>query len=301
VKSPISPTTRHRLEFAALRAFVAFLGLLSPSGCRRLAAMLGAIGFAVMNRRRDIACQNIRRARITTDETEVRRIAHASMTHFIHIAITSLQSLGRKKTQPEVIEEIDPAAASALHDNTKGVLLCSGHLGNWEAGLQAVSARFPLLGIARRMNNPLTEAFLQWRENANIEITPKHDQDAGRLLRALTEGRNLGLLFDQHASGNRGVMVPFFGTPASTYASPAMLHLTTKAPICFCACTEVAPGTYRLRIDAPFVYQRTGDRKADTIAILTALNQRLEQAIRAAPEQYLWGHRRWRNTPSDDA
>ncbi|MFU8780587.1 MAG: lysophospholipid acyltransferase family protein [Kiritimatiellia bacterium] len=288
------PTIRHRIEFAALRSLVQVLRLFSPRGSRRLASILGHIGFAVMNHRRDVACQNIRRANITSDETEVRRIARAAMVHFITIAISSLQSIGGKPEKYTIIEEIDPDALKVLQDRTKGVLLCAGHLGNWEVGLQAVARTHPLLGIARRMNNPLTEDFLQWRENANIEITPKHDQDAQRLLRAIGEGRNLGLLFDQHANQKRGVMVPFFGIPASTYPSPAMLHLTTKAPICFCVCTEVSPGTYRLRIDAPFIYQRTGNRKADTLAILTELNRRLEQAIRLTPEQYLWGHRRWR-------
>ena len=289
------PCIRHRLEFAGVWFAVALIRRLSPTGCRRLASVLGSLGFVALNRRRDIACENIRLAGITQNETEVRRIARASMIHFLQVALTSLQTAGGAKGQCRIIEEIDPAARTALADPTQGVLLCSGHLGNWEAGLQAVAQQFPLLGIARRMNNPLVESFLQWRQNENIEITPKHDQDASRLLRALSEGRNLGLLFDQHAAGNRGIMVPFFGVPASTYASPAMLHLTTKAPICFCTCIQTDAQTYRLRIDAPFIYPRTGNRKQDTSAILLALNKKLEAAIREAPAQYLWGHRRWRD------
>ncbi len=288
------PTFRHRMEFAAICLGIRLVKLLTPAGCRRFAIILGTIGFATMNRRRDIACNNVRLAAITNDETEVRRIARASMIHFIHIAIISLQATGGKTPQQTIIEEIDPAARDVLADPDQGAILCSGHLGNWEAGLQAVAKQFPLLGIARRMNNPLVENLMSFRNHDNIEITPKHDQDAARLLRALAEGRNVGILFDQHAAGKRGVMVPFFGAPAATYTSPAMLHLTTKAPICFSTCVEMAPGQYRLRIDPPFVYTRTGDRKEDTTQILQALHSKLENAIREYPTQYLWAHRRWR-------
>ena len=248
-----------------------------------------------MNRRRDIACDNIRLAKITHDEEEVRSIARASMIHFLQVAIASLQNTGKTATKPRIVEDIDPAAKAALADPKQGVILCSGHLGNWEVGLQEVAKQFPLLGIARKMNNPLVDNLLSFRNRDNIEITPKHDQDAGRLVRALAEGRNVGILFDQHASRKRGVMIPFFGVPAATYTSPAMLHLTTKAPICFSTCVETAPGEYRLHIDPPFTYARTGDRQKDTAEILKMLHTKLENAIREHPTQYLWAHRRWRN------
>lgn len=289
-----TPSLRHKIEYAGIFIGIKLIRLLSPKGTRRLANVLGYLGFSMMSRRRDIACQNVRVAKITDQEDEVRRIARASMCHFIHVAISSLQNAGQKTAATQVIEEIDPAAQQALADRQKGVILCSGHLGNWEIGLHAIANQFPLLGIARRMNNPLAENLMSFRNHENIEITPKHDQDAGRLVRALAEGRNVGILFDQHAAGNRGIMIPFFGTPAATYPSPAMLHLTTKAPICFSSCVETEPGVYRLRVDPPFVYNRTGDRKHDTTEILKALHAKLENAIREYPSQYLWAHRRWR-------
>lgn len=291
-----SVKTRHYFEYLALRFGVGVLALLSLEQCDRLATLLGKIAFASMNKRRDIACENIRRANITQKETEVRRIAQASMTHFLQVAMSSLQETSGKTHPYTITEQIAPEAREALASNKKGVLLCSGHLGNWEVGLRLIAKQFPILGIARKMNNPLSDAFMQRRENQNIEITPKHDPDVGRLLRALTEGRNLGLLFDQHASGNRGVMVPFFGIPAATYSSPAMLHLTTNAPICFCNCIRTGKTSFTLRADKPVSFERTGNRKEDTTTILTELHSKLEAAIRDTPEQYLWSHRRWKTT-----
>jgi KDO2-lipid IV(A) lauroyltransferase len=44
-------------------------------------------------------------------------------------------------------------------------------------------------------------------------------------------------------------------------------------------------------------HRPSGDKKADVRAILSTINRHLEDAIRAAPEQYVWGHRRWRDCP----
>jgi KDO2-lipid IV(A) lauroyltransferase len=40
---------------------------------------------------------------------------------------------------------------------------------------------------------------------------------------------------------------------------------------------------------------KSGDRTADTLALMIAVNAQLEGWIRARPEQWFWLHRRWRD------
>ena len=42
----------------------------------------------------------------------------------------------------------------------------------------------------------------------------------------------------------------------------------------------------------------SGDREADTLELTARLTARLEAAIREAPEQWVWMHRRWKTAPS---
>jgi KDO2-lipid IV(A) lauroyltransferase len=144
------------------------------------------------------------------------------------------------------------------------------------------------------MNNPYTNELMKKRKPRNrFTLTPKHDADMGRLLTTLKQGSVLALLIDQHARKG-GMMIDFFGIPASTHTSHAMLHLITKTPMCFGYCVKTGPMKFKFKALPPIDITKTGKRDDDVKAILAALTKELEDAIRAYPEQYLWAHRRWR-------
>jgi KDO2-lipid IV(A) lauroyltransferase len=50
---------------------------------------------------------------------------------------------------------------------------------------------------------------------------------------------------------------------------------------------------FRIVISPPIPVTRTDDRRADLLAIMTAVNAEIETWIRARPEMWLWLHRRW--------
>jgi len=277
---------------------LALFDALSPAAGARLAAALGSLAYAADTRRRNTACENIRRSGIARDEAEVRRIAKASFRHFAGVIADSLNTdrlFAAGNWQDHVRMEIDPACMRILQDPGKGVILASGHLGNWEIAAQFLSTIKPVVGITRRMNNPYTDALMQKRKPRHrFRLTPKHDADTGRFLAALKAGEALALLVDQHAPGSHGMMIDFFGTPASTHTSPALLHLITKTPLCFGYCIKTGPDRFLFKAPPPIEIPRTGKREPDVRTILEALTGALEDAIRQYPDQYLWAHRRWR-------
>ncbi len=293
---------RHKLEFLFFRFFVAFLGWLPEQWLHRCAKTLGYLLFAADNRRRDIACNNIRIAGIYTDERSIRQTARLANVHFLAVVMGALRAYGhiRKDAQPQITWDIAPETRALLETPQQGLILCSGHIGNWEVGIRELSQIKPVVGIARPMNNPLVESFMQKRAGGNLEITPKHHADVGRLMRPLYDGKILAILFDQHAPHQQGMMIDFFGKPASTYTSPAMLHLVTGIPLCFGVCRQTGQNSYVMKLDAPLATARSGNRKQDVAHIMGALHKKLEQAIRRAPEQYLWSHRRWRQTQASN-
>jgi len=116
----------------------------------------------------------------------------------------------------------------------------------------------------------------------------------GRFLEVLENKEFLALLFDQHA-GEYGMMIDFFGHPASTFKTPPMLHLVTRTPLCFASCRRIGPMKFKICTSNLINQPRSGNKNEDLKAILGSLNRDLEAAIRKDPTQYLWGHRRWRD------
>lgn len=289
---------QHLGEMGLIYPALVLFDTLPPSAAARLAAALGSLAYAADTRRRNTACENIRRSGIATDEPEVRRIAKASFQHFAGVIADSLNAgrlFSNEDWRDRVQMDIDPSCMRVLENPAQGVILASGHIGNWEIAAQLLSTIKPVVGITRRMNNPYADALMQKRKPRHrFRLTPKHDADMGRFLSALKAGEALALLVDQHAPHERGMMINFFGTPASTHTSPALLHLITRAPLCFGFCVKTGPGSFLFKAPPPLALPRTGKRDVDVKAILDALNHELEAAIRQYPEQYLWAHRRWR-------
>ena len=78
---------------------------------------------------------------------------------------------------------------------------------------------------------------------------------------------------------------------ARTVTSAARLAIRFGCPVVVGSFVRVAPYRYRLVGDDPLVFGPDDGVDAAT----QLLNDRLEAAIRAYPEQYLWMHRRWRD------
>jgi Kdo2-lipid IVA lauroyltransferase/acyltransferase len=295
-------TLRYFIEYVSLRSALFLLDCISLPTAEFMALRLAGIWFKVDGRRRRISEQNILRSGITADQAEATRIARDSFRHFAVLVVESLksgESLSEQNWRERVEVCISPATMALLEKPGQAVILVSGHIGNWEISAQMVSYIKPVVGITRDMNNPYTDKLIKKRKPKNrFTLTPKHDAGLDRLLSILKNGEILALLTDQHASG-RGMMIDFFGTPASTHTSPALLHLVTHVPLCFGYCLRTGPMSFKLIALDPIIHKPTGNKEQDIRAILERLNRELESAIRQAPEQYLWAHRRWRDMPNE--
>jgi Kdo2-lipid IVA lauroyltransferase/acyltransferase len=103
----------------------------------------------------------------------------------------------------------------------------------------------------------------------------------------------VGILLDQNASRADGVFAPFFGVPASTSKSMAVLSLRTGAPVVPIFIRRTEGGRHFVEADPAIPVPPDGDPTNYT----AAFNRSIEAAIRRAPEQWFWIHRRWKTRP----
>lgn len=285
------------VEYALARLAVGAVDAIPTRVSLAIARGLGDAGFLLLAGRRKTAVANLLRTGIVTGRKDALRIARASFRHFAMLTVEAL--VASRTITPENLADhaeivLPEATAKLLDDPGQGILLVTGHLGNWEVVGHIISFRKPLVAVARRMDNPWVNRFMERRNSRrNIAIVAKHSQDRHSLVRALRSGHSLGLIMDQHAASH-AEEIPFFGIPAKTVSSPARLHLATRCPIVCGYGVRTAPMRFKLVYSEPLTFDLTGDRDHDVRTILTELNRRLEEYIRLHPEQYLWSHRRWR-------
>jgi KDO2-lipid IV(A) lauroyltransferase len=184
----------------------------------------------------------------------------------------------------------------------KGVIVLTGHFGNWEVGGASIAAHgIPCDVVAQRQRNPLFDADLVANRNRLDLAVIERKSAPKEVLRALRAGRAVGIVGDQNVRRG-GVFVDFFGRPASTARGTALFSLRTGAPI-FLGMARSLPGSpQRYRVILELVeFSPTGQIEEDVLRLTEAHTRLLEERIREAPEQYFWQHRRWKTRPRASA
>lgn len=293
----MSKAFRYACEYTAARLALALIARVGPGAACRLAGALASCSFLLLRKRRRIAIDNLLKSGVAATPRDARRLARASFRHIGCVIVESFyapQLLDSGAGRSAVTIEMSDATRRILEEPGHGMILVSGHIGNWEIGAQVLTRYKPLTGVARAMDNPRVQRLLERRQmRGDFETVDKHMVNPMELIRVLRKDRILALLTDQHAASG-GVVVEFLGRPAATYATPAVLHRLTRAPIIFGASIRTGTLRYRFVLSEPLNYTFTDDRNADILHITQDLALRLEQAVRSNPGQYLWAHRRWK-------
>jgi KDO2-lipid IV(A) lauroyltransferase len=184
-------------------------------------------------------------------------------------------------------EHVDRARAAG-----RRMIFFSGHLANWEiAALAAGQYGIDIAQIYRAANNPLVDRLVARLRGDLGELIPKGALGSRRAVAALRRGGHLSMLVDQKL--NDGIAVPFFGRPAMTAPALALLALHYDCDVLPARVERLDGARFRLTIHPPLPLPKSGDRNADVLALMTAVNATLETWIRARPEQWFWLHRRW--------
>lgn len=296
-----SPTFAHRLEYAALRAFLGVLAPLGVEWAARACGAIAALGYWPLGIRRGVVQRQVAAALPELDAAAVRRIARDSYRNLGRVAVEAsvLSRRGAVAVLERFVESPAWSIVQRAHAKGKGVVLVAGHLGNWELSGAYVAARgLPCHPIARGMSNPLSGRFFA-RTRERLGMQPMHDQDAVRRVpRLLKQGALIGFLSDQATVGLASTFVPFFGRPAKTPRGAAVFALRGDVPVVLIQAIREEGGRYRFHAEELAV-THTDDRERDVDDIVMRFSAALERLVRANPGQYFWQHRRWKHQPAD--
>jgi KDO2-lipid IV(A) lauroyltransferase len=290
------------IAYLFLRYIIAALDVFTYDFARRVGKLIGRIMYVLDAKHRRIAVKNIQRAEgMPRSEREVHRLVRRVYEHFAVGAIETLlipRMVSRgdldRFVKLEDFHLLDEALAKG-----RGAIVVLAHMGNWEVSGLAVSLKgYDLSSIARPIENPFLDAYVnRLRRSTGQEIIPKH-RAVRSMAESLKSNKILAILADQNARKN-GIFVPFFGRPASTVRSPALMALKYGAPILAVNTFRSGRCEYRAVMTPEIPIPKGLDREKAIEKITTDVTARLEGFIRAHPEQWMWLHARWKTKPSN--
>ena len=185
----------------------------------------------------------------------------------------------------EDVERHGAAFMQALSGG-KGVILVTGHFGNWEIGGALMRALdLPMTIVAMREAseeiNRLRVEFRQRFGADTIEVRQAMDT-ALQIRRRLADNRIVAMLMDRHVDRDR-VPVTFFGRRTLFLRTPALLAYMTGAPLLPCSVVRLPSGRFRVRPGTPILVPHDVDRDVAVQRAAQAFADQLEACIRETP------------------
>jgi KDO2-lipid IV(A) lauroyltransferase len=183
----------------------------------------------------------------------------------------------------------------------KGVIFMTPHVGCFEAIPQAQVERFPAAGAMTLLYRPSKSDWFdavlrEVRSAPGLEPAPTTTGGVRMVLKALKQGRVIGLLPDQVPADGLGVWAPFFGRTAYTMTLAVRLAQQTGATLLLTWGDRLAWGQgYVVHVEP---LNLPLDQSNEVCA--AALNQAMEDLIARRPNMYLWSYARYKQPRKDD-
>lgn len=263
----------------------------------RLGRALGMFWHDAVRYRRGVALAGLERAfGDTLPATERRRLCRRNFAHHG----TMLAEFLRLPTLDDR-ELLDRFTITGLENvrraraRGRGLIVLTAHVGNWEylAAAQAALG-LDIVIITRRAHQRGVDRFWQGvRRARGLRFLDAHGSLA-QVRRHLRTGGAVGMSYDQNEGGTTGARVDFFGEEAGTVKAPALLAARLDCPVILALSWRDAHGRHHATFSEEIPLQRGPDLAATIDRTTRYYNARLEEFIRAHPEQWTWVHRRWK-------
>jgi len=264
-------------------------------------SLLGSALYSLLPIRRRIVRENLQQAfgdRLS--EPELRRLARCFYSHFSKTVAENLaivvSSERRIAGQVDVfgIEHVLKAA-----EQKRGILILSGHFGNWELSAVAAILQFQQYHnrfhvIRKRLGLGLEGLVFGRFHKAGLRIIRQKDA-LTKVFDALEKNDAIIFIMDQHnVVGSKAIPVEFFGKEAGTNRSLALVARQSGAPVIPAVSYRGRDGRHVMNFHPPLEWIPADNHREEIYLNTLGYNRVLERFVLDHPDQWLWGHRRWK-------
>jgi KDO2-lipid IV(A) lauroyltransferase len=259
---------------------------------------LGALLFFLWADRRKVAVENLRsvvsRGAITlssSPEAEIRKNFRNLGKSFVEV-LKIYYGLG-----DHIVDSVEIRGAENFRrasEKGAGVIMITGHCGNWELGALAFSVKLARTQIvARPVDNPFLNRLVErTRERYGNSIIRKKGA-LKKILLSLKKNEVVGILMDQSVLSSEGVLADFLGKKDYTMKTPAVIARKMGSPV-IPAFIRRVNGGHVIEIGEEIVPDSSEDSALAVFNDTVHFSAAIEEYIRKNPSEWLWIHRRWK-------
>lgn len=269
----------------------------------KIGGRCGALFCSLMSGRRRIAENNVKESIAAGEldgKSDAERIVRES---FINIGKSAVEMIKfYHGLEGEIIGSVkiegEEHYRKALEAG-KGVVMITGHCGNWELLALTLNVRFntAIHVVARAQNNPYLDHLVEKMRSRKGNSVIYKEGAVRRILKEIKSRNVVGILIDQAVLVKEGCALNFLGRPAMTTKLPAILALKTGSPVVPCFIRRNEDDSHTIRIYPEVKLLELEDKEAGAVLNMQKITGVIEDYIKKYPEQWLWGHRRWKRAP----
>jgi KDO2-lipid IV(A) lauroyltransferase len=277
-------------------------------GVRRLPrAMSYTIGTAgswlawrLMRRCREALADNLRAMFPNESEMQLERRALATFRAYAYDSIDFLRAIDASREEARAL--FDHATEShalfeRLFAEGRGIIVVTGHCGNWEMGSllmqHTVDARLTIIAMAEA-DAGVNRIRNQIRERLGVEtLEVRQSLDTAlQIRRRLEANQMIAMLMDRHLGRDR-VSVTLLGRHAWFLRTPALLSHLTGAPLLPCFINRSAPGRFAVHLGTPIRVTRAVPRDEAIRQATQEFADQLGERLQKHPEHWYHFYRYW--------
>ena len=279
------------------KAFAFFIKTLPPSWLKKGIHALARFAYLASASRRQVIHANLSVCFPKMDESEKKAIGIRSYQNLLHGIAGFIKR--EEQNKKEILQDIHFENRDILDDilaNKEPVILITAHFGVWEILPSAIALGFdiPLSTVGRELDSNLMQRYLKkGREQVGVQLINKRGALKG-MIKAMGEGRILGLLIDQSIPKRLSVDVTLFKKTVTQTPSVSILARKYKAKIVPIFITSQDFKHHTITCYPPIMIDENLDKEADIKRLNQAQADILQSAIQARPDEWFWSHKRFK-------
>jgi lauroyl/myristoyl acyltransferase len=294
--------TLHRLNNGAIFSATHRGVLLLP---RQVSYAIGDVGtwlaWRLMDQTRQALGDNLRPLFPADSDKQLERRALTTLRGYAHDVIDFLTALRATTDDAQQLFEVSPEGTDLfrrLLARQRGIILVSGHYGNWEIGsvfmrrVLGIPLTVVAMAEASEQVNRIRREIRNSLGTDTIEVRKSLDT-ALQIRRRLAENGVVAMLMDRHVGRDR-VQVNFLDRQAAFLGTPALMGYLSEAPLLPCFIERLGPGRFSVQPGEPIFVSREIPRGEAVHTATQAFATQLEARVRSRPHHWYQFYPYWK-------